>query len=217
MSLPRIYPFHESHFQSRAVDAPGGSFAEPTLSYQPPYGREVDDQMAWFLVRHLYPQAGFEHDVRIGSAGRTVRLDFLVTRGSQRVGFIVNDSEEQRDEQQECYQMSRLVASGALDVVYAFYGPRLEGRMADCLSVVAGWHPSLFSPDGLAGLAGRAARISRSFSLHGTGSEVRLYYQHPSLDDHYGGERFVWPDEAPEQVLVRRFGIVRTRRRVRAA
>ena len=180
-------------------------FGEPALSYDPPYARPIDDQLAWLLVRYLHPGAELVYHAPIETPIGTVVVDFLVKRGRHRVAFMAADegTEVSGLPALEAHWQAQVLGSGAVDVLYVLGGERLAERAADALSVVAGWQPELFSPDGLSELAASATGISSLCAISGTGNDVRLRYG-AAIEDVYHGEYFNWPESEPSEVTVSR-------------
>lgn len=201
--MTRILNMQPSFFASAPDREPIAHFIEPALAYAPPYARPVDDHLAWLLVRHLHPGSELVHGAEVKTNLGRVVLDFLVVRGRHRAAFVVvEESDVSRPAAADPLWQSLLLASGAVDSIYTITGSDLAPRLADALSVVAGWQPGLFSADGVAGLSAASSPVSASLSVTGTGSEIRLRYG--AAEDQYGDEQFFWPGCDSGEITVAR-------------
>jgi hypothetical protein len=137
----------------------------------------------------------------------TFVLDFVAVRGARRIGFVLSERDRESAVKTDPYWHAMVLATGTVDTIYCVEGCRLEERVIDVLSVVAGWQSELFSPDGLAELAARATEVSSSLRVRGTGTEICLDYTQP-LEDWYREESFVWPTTESDDVHVSRRSVL---------
>ncbi|HEX7071598.1 MAG TPA: hypothetical protein VF190_12360 [Rhodothermales bacterium] len=204
MARARVLPLQRME-SATAADGSLPAFSEPLLCYEPPYERSVDDQMAWLLVRHLNPATDLAYRVPVRTTVGSFVLDFVASRGTRRVGFVLCERDGEAAVRCDPYWHAMVLATGAVDTIYCVEGSRLDERVVDVLSVVAGWQAELFSPDGLAELAARSTEVSASLRVRGTGAEVSLDYTAP-IDDWYRDEAFAWPADGTDEVRVSRRG-----------
>lgn len=152
--------------------------SDPSLFYDPPYERPLDDEFAWHLVKYLSPVTRLEY--RPADVG----VDFLVEVDGRRAGFQITgyahaplEHLDQLDKQ--------LVAGGQLDVLYRFRAADVAHHIHDCLGAVLIRDPWLFSDRGAINLRSLSlGSIDVVFTRHGsaalTGSDgfddaLRLY------------------------------------------
>ena len=203
MNPAQIFPIQRSIFSADGEGSGIDQFREPALCYQPPYAGPAHDQLAWYLVRHLHPASDMAYRVPVETTTGTFMVDFIVSRGSHRVGFVICDANDTAAVREDSAWHALLLATGAVDTIYCVRGARIEERIIDVLSAIAGWQPDLFSPDGLAALSARANHVSNALVARGTGSEIHLVYGEP-IDDMYLDEPFTWPAPELDELVVSR-------------
>ena len=151
---------------------------EPSLFYDPPYERPLEDEFAWHLIKYLRPIAGLRYQVKVETPCTNAWVDFIVEHGARRIGFEIgsleadtaamSSSDRRRsgssisadegggsprniskgDEEQERYRDALVIGSGALDVLYRFRAADLLYRPHDALHLAAVWDQALFSERG---------------------------------------------------------------------
>ncbi|HET6567674.1 MAG TPA: hypothetical protein VFG50_06900 [Rhodothermales bacterium] len=179
---------------------------EPTLFYDPPYERPLEDEFAWHLVKYLSPASALEYQPEVETPGGKFWIDFVVELGSRRIGFECGDLSDLDDPDEAALRDALIVGTGGVDALYRLRGKDVLHRLHDCLLVIARWEPELFSTRGhvnlntLASPEARSSRIPRP-----SDTEARLAYPSAPLSDEYEGEAFEWPSDAPEDLVVRRF------------
>ena len=181
---------------------------EPSLFYDPPYERPLEDEFAWHLIKYLRPIAGLRYQVKVETPCTNAWVDFVVEHGARRIGFEIgslDDADASGDEQQERYRDALVIGSGALDVLYRFRAADLLYRPHDALYLAAQWDPTLFSERGqinLHTLASPEARPCRP-RPHETIAQV-TYESLEASEDTVEGEAFSWPQEVPPVLVVKR-------------
>ena len=60
---------------------------EPSLFYDPPYERPLEDEFAWHLVKYLTPISRLDYQVKCDTAKAKVWVDFVVETGQGTSGF----------------------------------------------------------------------------------------------------------------------------------
>jgi len=179
---------------------------EPTLFYDPPYERPLEDEFAWHLVKYLTPVCSLAYQHRVKTPGGTFWIDFVVEFRSRRFGFEIGDLSEVGDEEQERLRDALIVGTGAVDVLYRFRGADVLHRLHDCLTLIARWEPELFSTRGHVNLNTLATSEAYSSKPKPSDTEYRITYSRPSFEDEYEGESFEWPErDAEPELVVRRF------------
>ncbi len=121
---------------------------EPSLFYDPPYERPLEDEFAWHLIKYLRPITGLRYQVRVETPCTNAWVDFVVEHGARRIGFEIGSLDDVHDEEQEHYRDALVIGSGALDVLYRFRAADLLYRPHDALHLAAMWDASLFSERG---------------------------------------------------------------------
>lgn len=176
---------------------------EPTLTYAPPYATVEDDQLAWLLVRYLHPGSELAYRMLVHHQDELAVATFVVMRAGRSVGFVLSGYGAKANGMTPGDDSPQRPIP--VDVLVRVEGDRLEEHLDDVLSVVAGWEPGLFSPDGVAELDARVSSDASGCSVAGTGAEVHLRYG-ADVEDVYQGEAFVWPDMRADALVVRRTG-----------
>jgi hypothetical protein len=184
---------------------------EPSLFYDPPYDRPLEDEFAWHLVKYLSPVTALSYQVKVETACANVWVDFVVEHGGRRIGFECGELDGSTDEGSSVDEPERLRAAlilgtGQVDVLYRFQGHDLVHRLHDCLLLVARWDPDLFSTRGqvnLDTLASPEARAHRPLR-HETVARIACTPAELAAEDEdvYEGEPFAWPAAEAEAVLV---------------
>jgi hypothetical protein len=137
---------------------------EPSLFYDPPYERPLEDEFAWHLVKYLNPITGLRYQQKVETPCGNFWIDFVVEHGGRRIGFECGDVEAGDETEEGAFREALLLGTGAVDVLYHFRGEDLIYRLHDCLLVAARWDPALFSERGrinLDTLASPEARLCR--------------------------------------------------------
>ena len=184
---------------------------EPTLFYNPPYERPLEDEFAWHLVKYLSPVSGLLYQERIATPGGAFWVDFVVEHGSasgpvHRIGFECGDLEEvARDDENDRLRDALLVGTGALDVLYRFRGQDLLHRLHDALLVAAKWDGDVFSHRGRINLSTLASPEAVTADPRPHEALLRLAYHHAEDLDAHEDDAFAWPAQAPSDLVVRRF------------
>lgn len=55
---------------------------EPSLFYDPPYERPLEDEFAWHLIKYLRPITGLRYQVKVETPCANAWVDFIVERGA---------------------------------------------------------------------------------------------------------------------------------------
>lgn len=121
---------------------------EPSLFYDPPYDRPLDDDFAWHLVKYLQPISGLLHREAVTLPHARVELDFVIEHDPRRIGVAITRDGDFEDEETMLLQDALLMASGALDVFFRVRAEDVEQRLHDVLFVIARVEPGLFSERG---------------------------------------------------------------------
>lgn len=178
-------------------------FVEPSLFYDPPYERPLEDEFAWHLVKYLEPITGLQYQVKVATPCANLWVDFVVEHGARRIGIEIGMLDEEIDEQQEHYRDALLIGSGALDVLYRFRGADLLYRPHDALCLAARWDHDLFTDRARINLNTLASPEARTCHPRPHDTVQQLTYK-SSTDDAYEGEVFNWPEDVPSTLVVRR-------------
>lgn len=174
---------------------------EPSLFYDPPYERPLEDEFAWHLVKYVRPIAGlrYQHGVELGSLRCWV--DFVVEIGPHRIGFEIGDLEAGEDAQAQLYRDALLVGTGAVDVLFRLRAVDVLHRLPDVLVLVAGVQPDLFSERGHVNLRTLATPEARAFRPLPGATPLRLAYPEPPVDDPTDEAPLPWPVPAADLVV----------------
>ncbi len=183
---------------------PHPQFLEPSLFYDPPYERPLEDEFAWQLVKYLQPITGLQYQVKIETPCANVWVDFVVEHGTRRIGFEIGSLHAETDPEQEGYRDALVIGSGALDVLYRFRGADLLYRPHDALLLAAAWDADLFTPRGRINLNTLASAEARACRVRPHQTLAQVTYQPPEQEDEMAGEAFAWPQEVPPVLIVRR-------------
>lgn len=92
-----------------------GLFGEPL--YNPPYENWLEDLFAWNAVKYLSPDADLVARYPVDTIGGTVRLDFVVMRGGQKVAFQF-EGHDHRDSWPNEWRDALVLGSNAVDAIY---------------------------------------------------------------------------------------------------
>ncbi len=181
-------------------------FLEPSLFYDPPYERPLEDEFAWQLVKYLQPITGLRYQVKVATPCANVWVDFVVECGTRRVGFEVGSLEDATDDDstETAYRDALVLGSGALDVRYRIRGADLLYRPHDALHVVAAWEPGLFTERGRINLHTLASPEARGCRVRLHETVCRIVYEAPTAAGEVDGEAFDWPADVPADLVVRR-------------
>ncbi len=175
---------------------------EPSLFYDPPYERPLEDEFAWQLVKYLRPISGLQYQVKVETPCANVWVDFVVEHGARRIGFEVGTLEDGVDPEQEHHRDALVLGSGALDVLYRFRGADLLYRPHDALHLAAAWDADLFTPRGRINLNTLASAEARACHPRPQDTVARVVYEAP--EEVLDGEAFAWPQDVPAELIVRR-------------
>ena len=181
---------------------PHPQFVEPSLFYDPPYERPLEDEFAWQLVKYLEPITGLQYQVKVETPCANVWLDFVVEHGARRIGFEISALEEAADAEQERYRDALVIGSGALDVLYRFRGADLLYRPHDALLLAAQWDGAVFTERARINLNTLASPEARACRPRPYETVARVVYEAP--EGEIEGEAFAWPEEVPAELVVRR-------------
>ena len=195
---------HTSPRTRRPAPEPHHPLIEPSLFYDPPYERPLEDEFAWHLIKYLRPIAGLRYQVKIETPCTNAWVDFIVEHGARRIGFEIGSLEE-GDEEQERYRDALVIGSGALDVLYRFRAADLLYRPHDALHLAAVWDQSLFSERGrinLHTLASPEARLCRP-RPHETLARVTYATPEETVEASPDDEA-MWPQDVPPMLVVKR-------------
>lgn len=176
--------------------------AEPTLFYDPPYERPLEDEFAWHLVKYLQPISGLLYQEKVETPCVDVWLDFVVELDGRRVGFEITDLEEDADPEQERLRAALVLGSGRVDVLYRLRGADVLYRLHDALQLVAAWEPALFSHRGRVNLATLASPAARACRPQRGAAEVRVPMTPEPLADDVEALLAAEPWPAPPAELV---------------
>jgi len=197
----------------RAVSEPEPAsplLMEPSLFYDPPYERPLEDEFAWHLVKYLQPITSLLYQTRVETPCANIWVDFIVEQGGRRLGFEVGSADEEADEEALRHRDALIIGSGAVDVLYRFRYADLLYRIHDGLYLASHWDPELFSARGrinLNTLTSPEARACRPRPHHAIAT---VAYPPEALPDEavetYEGGAFDWMDAhpLPPELIVRR-------------
>ncbi len=177
---------------------------EPSLFYDPPYERPLEDEFAWHLIKYLRPIAGLRYQVRVETPCTNAWVDFIVEHGARRIGFEIGSLEE-GDEEQERYRDALVIGSGALDVLYRFRAADLLYRPHDALHLAAVWDQTLFSERGRINLHTLASPEARLVRPRPHETIARVTYAAPEETfEASPGDEVTWPQDVPPVLVVKR-------------
>ena len=197
-------------FDGAASEEGAHPLTEPSLFYDPPYERPLEDEFAWHLVKYLNPISGLLYQAPAQTPGGTFWVDFVVECGAasepvRRIGFEIGDLEPATpDDEGERLRDALLIGTGALDVLYRFRGPDVLHRLHDCLLLVARRDADLFTHRGRINLETLASPEAAAYRPHRHDATLQLAYERAEDVDVYDGDVFAWPAEAPPELVVRR-------------
>lgn len=157
-------------------NGPDHLLVEPSLFYDPPYERPLEDEFAWHLVKYLTPISGLLYQVKVTTACSNAWIDFVVEHGARRIGFEVGDLDPAVDAETLHYRDALVLGTGYLDVLYRFRGEDLMYRIHDALHLASKWDAELFSPRGRINLHTLASQEARACTPRPHDAEVRLAY-----------------------------------------
>ncbi len=182
---------------------------EPSLFYDPPYERPLEDEFAWHLIKYLRPITGLRYQVKVETPCTNAWVDFVVEHGARRIGFEIGSLDDETDAEQERYRDALVIGSGALDVLYRFRAADLLYRPHDALHLAAMWDPSLFSERGRINLHTLASPEARPCRPRPHETIAQVTYDAPALEDDYDrealpDEQASWPQEVPPVLVVKR-------------
>lgn len=177
-------------------------FVEPSLFYDPPYERPLEDEFAWQLVKYLEPITGLQYQVRVETPCTNAWIDFVVEHGARRIGFEVGPVETAEVTEEERYRDALVIGSGALDVLYRFRGADLLYRPHDALYLAAQWDAEVFTERARINLHTLASPEARACRVRPHETLARVTYEAP--EGEIDGEAFAWPEEVPAELVVRR-------------
>jgi hypothetical protein len=180
---------------------------EPTLFYNPPYERQLEDEFAWHLVKYLNPSTALSYQYEAETPCGKFWIDFVVEAGPFRIGFELGDMEGQPDEEQEGMRDAAIIGCGAVDVLYRLRAADVAYHLNDALAVIARWQPELFSARGHINLNTLASPELAACAPRPADTEVNVMYG--IATDEYDGEAFTWPgdEQAPPSLVVRRLAL----------
>ena len=188
---------------------PHHPLVEPSLFYDPPYERPLEDEFAWHLVKYLEPISGLQYQVRIETPCANVWVDFVVEHGARRIGFEIGGAEDRTEydalPDELAYRDALVLGSGALDVLYRFRGGDLMHRLHDALLVTAAWDRTLFSQRGRINLNTLASPEARACRPRPQDTVARITYETQEMTDEIDGDTFAYPGlDLPTELIVRR-------------
>lgn len=154
--------------------------ASPQPGRQVPlYGSSAQDSFAWHIAHYLAERARVTRRAEIAAPawpGRPVFIvDFLIEIGGRRIAVECAGSRRLKGYLRERERDARLVASGAVDVVYRMTGSDALDRIQDVLFLMAHWEQQAgagrYLPDPFSG-RGRT-HLRRLASPEARGAELR--------------------------------------------
>lgn len=182
---------------------------EPSLFYDPPYERPLEDEFAWHLVKYLRPIAGLRYQVKVETPCMNAWVDFVIEHGDpngrRRIGIEIGASvddavaQEEVDGEQERYRDALVIGSGALDVLYRFRATDLLYRPHDALYVAAMWDPTLFTERGQINLHTLASPEARPYRPRPHETIARVKYTSATTEDETPSAQ-----EVPASLIVKR-------------
>lgn len=165
--MAHLHPLTTPRLQTTARESvltlPDHPLVEPSLFYDPPYERPLEDEFAWHLVKYLSPVTSMHYQMPIKTPGASFWVDFVVEDGVRRIGFECGELQDSADPEHVRYRDALVLGSGKLDVLWRFRGLDLLHRLHDCLYLVSQQEKALFSQRGhinLETLASVTARAS---------------------------------------------------------
>ena len=209
MHETNVFP-HTSSRRSRPTPCPEPHhpLIEPSLFYDPPYERPLEDEFAWHLIKYLRPITGLRYQVRVETPCTNAWIDFVIEHGARRIGFEIGSLDDVVDEEQERYRDALVIGSGALDVLYRFRAADLLYRPHDALHLAAMWDTSLFSERGRINLHTLASPEARPCHPrpHQTIAQVSYEAVDAEEDDEAMPETAArsWPQAVPPVLIVKR-------------
>lgn len=177
---------------------------EPSLFYDPPYERPLEDEFAWHLVKYLNPVSALSYQVKVETPCANFWVDFVVAHRGRRFGFECGALDAEVDEEQEQLRQALIMGTGQIDVLYRFRGDDLVHRLHDCLLLVSRWDPDLFSDRGQVNLVTLASPEARMHQPLRHETVARVVYAQPEQEDNYDGEVFEWPTVETPALVVHR-------------
>ncbi|MDX1548879.1 MAG: hypothetical protein R3247_17905 [Rhodothermales bacterium] len=196
------------HTAPRLVKAtaaePHPQYLEPSLFYDPPYERPLEDEFAWHLVKYLEPITGLRYQVRVETPCAPLWVDFVVEHGARRIGFELGEPETVAEAEQDRLRDALLLGAGGLDVLYRFRAPDLLYRPHDALHLAARWDRALFSERGRINLQTLASPEARTCHPRPQDTVARIVYDAPALEGTIDDEAFAYPEDVPAELVVRR-------------
>ena len=192
-----------------APPEPPPPLIEPSLLYDPPYERPLEDEFAWHLIKYLRPIAGLRYQVKVETPCTHAWVDFVVEHGARRIGFEIGSLDDPDlsglpGEDGERYRDALVIGSGALDVLYRFRAADLLYRPHDALYLAAQWDPTLFSERGKINLHTLASPEARPCRPRPHETLAQVIYEAPEVEGHVEGEAFAWPQDVPPVLVVKR-------------
>lgn len=179
-----------------------GPLIEPSLFYDPPYERPVEDEFAWHLVKYLTPISALDYGVKFDTLAGPLWVTFVVEHAGKRYGFECGELDEEADERELLLRDALLVGSGALDRLYRLRGEDLLLRMHDCLYLASRWDPELFSARGHVNLRTLSSSEARAVAIEPSTTVARVHYEAPEVS--YGDDAWSWPGEENTTLVLRR-------------
>ena len=179
---------------------------EPSLFYDPPYERPLEDEFAWQLVKYLKPISGLRYQVKVETPCANAWIDFVVESGARRIGFELGGLRPaaREDLEDATYRDALVLGSGTLDVLYRFRGLDLLYRPHDALHVVCAWEPGLFTERGRTNLHTLASPEARACRVRPHETTCRIVYEAPMVEGQIEDETFAWPEDVPADLVVHR-------------
>lgn len=177
---------------------------EPTLFYDPPYERPLEDEFAWHLVKYLTPTSALSYQAELETPGGKFWIDFALEFGARRIGFELGDLTDSDDPEEQALRDALIVGTGGVDVLYRLRGQDVLHRLHDCLLLIARWEPELFSTRGHINLNTLASPEARAAAPRPSDTQTILRYPAETITDEYEGETFEWPSDEPADLVVRR-------------
>ena len=182
---------------------------EPSLFYDPPYERPLEDEFAWHLIKYLKPITGLRYQVRVETPCTNAWVDFVVEHGTRRIGFEIGSLDDTPDEEQERYRDALVIGSGALDVLYRFRAADLLYRPHDALHLAAMWDASLFSERGRINLHTLASPEARPCHPRPHQTIAQISYVTPGAREEYKeapaqDDAAPWTQDVPPVLIVKR-------------
>lgn len=178
--------------------------SEPSLFYDPPYERPIDDHLAWHLVKHLAPNCALQYRTVALTPDDCFRVDFLVEQeapgyGVRHFGLLCGPHE---DEDEPALRDALVVGAGAVDVLYRFREEDLERHFYDALFLMSRWDPALFEAKSRVQLHEQASTQARAYRVWPGEMEARLTFESPPVEVRPGAlpER----PAPPTELVVRR-------------